>query len=957
MQTTHLLTKRISLLLVLLSFVLTGWSQTQLAKTSFPASATLNSKDEWRHFWDDYGLGRLNNSGAQYTSKPITSNNGILTIPFSVGDWGGAGWQNSGAIIYSSQPRHTGSSIYVEFEIKFSSNFDWGYEGEQYRGGKFGGGFKSGSIPVGAKPAPGNFSITTMWRSGGTLDAYIYHAGQTSNWPDRQIYATIEKGRWYKFGVQITLNDPGQNNGKVQIWIDEQLSYNRQDFRFSDTGSSTFETTFGNFFGGNSDAWRSRTNGDIQYKYVEVWDRKPGGGAPSNSSPIARGSSNVTSGQAPLAVEFNGADSYDPDGTIASYSWDFGDGNQSTAVNPVHTYTTPGNYTASLTVIDNEGASTTDNMVIQVNGNDPGNACGDLESGWFSTDIGNVGYVGEACFDDVTNTYSVTASGEDIWGTADAFHYLYQPLTGDAEIVTRVLNIENTDTYAKGGLMIREDLGESSRYAMIAVNQNNYAFEYRTDPNVFAQSTTGSWIYDNIDHPTYLKLSRSGSRLTGYISEDGTNWTEVDGIDLSLQASVYIGVALTAHDNIQSNTSSFDNLAVTSGNTGGGGGGGGGGNPGFCSLPNGWNSQDIGNVGLPGASCYDDSTETFAIAASGEDIWGNEDSFHYLYQELDGNGVIIAKIDDIEQTHQFAKGGVMIREKLDAGSRHAMLVLNQNQRAFQYRMEENGITGPESGSWLGENIDHPYWVKLERTGNDFAGYISPDGNDWTLVGAVTMELADIIYVGLALTSHDNSALNIGAFKEIDITAASNTNFPVELLDFKGVLTGRGTNLEWSTARESNNHMYTIERSIDGSAFQKIGEMMGAGTTTRRSDYAFLDTDPVLGTMTYRLKQTDFDGTYEYLGQIEILNKGNFTAEMEIYPNPLKDGNLSIEISGLPVEEVDEISIIDMTGKLVYAYKPTETVSTISIPNNLNSGLYFVQLKSFDATLGKRLLIQ
>ena len=108
MQTTHLLTKRISLLLVLLSVVLTGWSQTRIAKTNFPASATLNSKDEWRNFWDDYGLGRHNNSGAQYASKPITSTNGILTIPFSVGDWGGAGWQNSGAIIYSSLPHHTG---------------------------------------------------------------------------------------------------------------------------------------------------------------------------------------------------------------------------------------------------------------------------------------------------------------------------------------------------------------------------------------------------------------------------------------------------------------------------------------------------------------------------------------------------------------------------------------------------------------------------------------------------------------------------------------------------------------------------------------------------------------------------------------------------------------------------------------------------------------------------------
>jgi len=184
-QTTRLLTKRIFLFLVLVSIASTGW--TQIKKTNFPDNATLNSKNEWRQFWDTYGLGLHNNSGAQYTSKPITSNNGILTIPFSVGDWGGAGWQNAGGMIYQSQPQHTSNSIYFEYEIKFSSNFDWGVLDEKYRGGKFGLSTTVGSVGVGQNPGDGNFSVTTMWRGGGALDAYIYHAGQTSNWPDKQI--------------------------------------------------------------------------------------------------------------------------------------------------------------------------------------------------------------------------------------------------------------------------------------------------------------------------------------------------------------------------------------------------------------------------------------------------------------------------------------------------------------------------------------------------------------------------------------------------------------------------------------------------------------------------------------------------------------------------------------------------------------------------------------------------
>jgi PKD repeat protein len=77
-----------------------------------------------------------------------------------------------------------------------------------------------------------------------------------------------------------------------------------------------------------------------------------------------------TTGTAPLAVTFSSNGSYDPDGSIASYSWDFGNGVTSTAANPVFTYTTPGTYTASLVVVDNSGLSSiADTVTITVQSN------------------------------------------------------------------------------------------------------------------------------------------------------------------------------------------------------------------------------------------------------------------------------------------------------------------------------------------------------------------------------------------------------------------------------------------------------------------------------------------------------------------------------------------------------------------------------------------------------------
>ena len=89
--------------------------------------------------------------------------------------------------------------------------------------------------------------------------------------------------------------------------------------------------------------------------------------SPANQLPTAMFSATPTTGDAPLNVSFNGSTSSDPDGTIVSYAWNFGDGNTSTGTTTSHTYTTPGTYTASLTVTDDDGATGVDNIIITVN--------------------------------------------------------------------------------------------------------------------------------------------------------------------------------------------------------------------------------------------------------------------------------------------------------------------------------------------------------------------------------------------------------------------------------------------------------------------------------------------------------------------------------------------------------------------------------------------------------------
>ena len=123
----------------------------------------------------------------------------------------------------------------------------------------------------------------------------------------------------------------------------------------------------------------------------------------------------------------------------------------------------------------------------------------------------------------------MSGAGEDIWGTADAFRYVYQPLTGDGEIVARVVSVQNTNAWVKAGVMLRADLTPGAAQAMMMVTPgkgNN--FQRRLVAGGVSTSTAGAVV----TAPYWVKLTRSGSSITAAQSADGVVWTTVgDGDD------------------------------------------------------------------------------------------------------------------------------------------------------------------------------------------------------------------------------------------------------------------------------------------------------------------------------------------------------------------------------------------------------------------------------------------
>ena len=155
------------------------------------------------------------------------------------------------------------------------------------------------------------------------------------------------------------------------------------------------------------------------------------------------------------------------------------------------------------------------------------------------------------------NTFSVVGSGTDIWGTADAFNFAYQSMTGDGLLVARVASLGNTNSWAKAAVMIRNGLSANAAFAdMIVTSAKGTAFQYRASAGASAINVSGPLAAA----PYWLKIVRAGSIFSGYVSADGANWTLVGQASIAMGSTVEIGLAVTSHDNTRTTTGAFTNI-------------------------------------------------------------------------------------------------------------------------------------------------------------------------------------------------------------------------------------------------------------------------------------------------------------------------------------------------------------------------------------------------------------
>lgn len=440
-----------------------------------------------------------------------------------------------------------------------------------------------------------------------------------------------------------------------------------------------------------------------------------------------------------------------------------------------------------------------------------------VPSPWTGSDIGSPLVSGDGSFDPTSNALTITAAGSDIWGTADQFHFVYQQVSGDVDIVARVDSILQADAWSKAGVMIRSSLSAGAAHAFALVSaQSGVAFQWRAQANGTSSNLGGG----TAAAPRWVRLVRAGGRATAYASADGVAWTTIGSASIAIGTTVYVGLAATSHNPSVATTAVVSQTTVVP-----------------LSLPAPQKDADIGAPPLPGSASF--RLGTYTAIGGGKDIWGQADQFNFVYQPITGDVDISARVASLKNSSGSAKAGVMIRESLASDARHVLaLTYPGGGTAFQRRIDVGGF----SVNTAGPAMTTPRWVRLVRSGFQFTAYASADGVNWTTIASDTVPMADTVYVGLAVTSHNVSATTTAVIDRFALTQASAppNQLPVVSLTAPAggsTFTAPASITVGATASDPENRLSRVEfyagstriGSLTAAPFQVVWTSVPAGT--------------------------------------------------------------------------------------------------------------------------------
>jgi len=251
----------------------------------------------------------------------------------------------------------------------------------------------------------------------------------------------------------------------------------------------------------------------------------------------------------------------------------------------------------------------------------------------------------------------------------------------------------------------------------------------------------------------------------------------------------------------------------------------------------------------------------------------------------------------------------------------------------------------------------------------FSGFLSTNATELTIIYNFPQEVTANVKDSFGGISFNQDLSGSGSYTfPTGVSGAILTMYydnviPIELTSFTASVlqNEKVVQLNWTTATEKNNSGFEILRfTQNDNDWNTIGFVPGFGTTTGPKSYSFIDENVTTGTYKYRLKQIDFDGSFEYSNEIEV--KVDFTPKEFVlyqnYPNPF---NPKTVISyQLPVTGNVTLKVFDILGNevttLVNEEKQPGVYEVEFNSKELSSGIYFYQLKSGSFSSIKKMIL-
>lgn len=217
------------------------------------------------------------------------------------------------------------------------------------------------------------------------------------------------------------------------------------------------------------------------------------------------------------------------------------------------------------------------------------------------------------------------------------------------------------------------------------------------------------------------------------------------------------------------------------------------------------------------------------------------------------------------------------------------------------------------------------------------------------VNAGTTSNPQVLRTTLPLSAVNNDVFFISSIDGV------NTPLPIELVSFTAVASEGGVKLTWITESELNNDFFTVEKMKEELTFFPIENVNGSGTINKRQSYTVYDQNPHLGRNYYRLKQTDFDGTFTYskIVSVEVEEVNDF---LRVYPNPVSHENFTIEVNHLEPGQSITLSIFSLQQTKIFSevvsVDGTGTVR-LEVPEiQWSSGIYILRIQEFPYRIAK-----